>query len=61
MRRRQAFAADLYQQFDLVQGFANDPATLEAYRRDSERFLRAFDACARRARNAVSVPEPISA
>lgn len=61
VRRRHAFAADLYQQFDLVESLASDPAMLESYGRDAERFLAAFDACASRARNAISFAEPISA
>jgi GTPase SAR1 family protein len=54
-RRRRAFAADLYQQFDLVQGIVADPTLLETYRRDAERFVQAFDACAVRAQRAVGI------
>lgn len=54
IRRRKAFAADLYQQFDLVQSLGQDPALLEAQRKDSHRFLEAFDGCAEKARNAVA-------
>lgn len=54
-RRRRAFAADLYQQFDLVQSISNDPAMLDNYRRDAERFTQAFDACAARAQRAVGL------
>ena len=54
VRRRKMFAADLYQQFDLVQSLGSDPAMLETHRRDAERFAEAFDACAGRARNAVA-------
>jgi GTPase SAR1 family protein len=52
-RRRRLFAADLYQQFDVVQRINEDPAQLEAYRRDAGRFTQAFDACALRARQAA--------
>ena len=54
VRRRKMFAADLYQQFDLVQSLGSDPAMLDTQRRDAERFAEAFDACAGRARNAVA-------
>lgn len=59
-RRRRAFAHDLYQQFEVVQAISEQPQALEAYRRDAERFVEAFDACATRARRAVErevVPE----
>ena len=60
-RRRRAFAADLYQQFDLVEGIVADPTLLETYRRDAERFVQAFDACAARAERAVGlVPDTVS-
>ena len=60
-RRRRAFAADLYQQFDLVEGIVADPTLLETYRRDAERFVQAFDACAARAERAVGlVPDVVS-
>ena len=49
MRRRKMFAADLYQQFDLVQSLGADPAMLATHRRDAERFADAFAACADRA------------
>ncbi|WP_052664713.1 dynamin family protein [Nitriliruptor alkaliphilus] len=52
-RRRRLFASDLYQQFEVVQRISEDPTQLEAYRRDAERFIQAFDACALRARKAV--------
>jgi GTPase SAR1 family protein len=52
-RRRRLFAGDLYQQFEVVQRISADPAQLEAYRRDAERFIQAFDACSVRARKAV--------
>ncbi len=54
VRRRKMFAADLYQQFDLVQSLGSDPQLLETHRRDAERFAEAFEACAGRARNAVA-------
>jgi hypothetical protein len=54
-RRRRAFASDLYQQFDLVQSIVEDPAQLQNYRRDAERFVQAFEACAARAQRAVGV------
>ncbi|MFP4636172.1 MAG: dynamin family protein, partial [Nitriliruptoraceae bacterium] len=38
-RRRRAFAADLYQQFEVVQAISEDPSSLEAYRRDADRFV----------------------
>ncbi|MBW3658818.1 MAG: hypothetical protein KY457_09280, partial [Actinobacteria bacterium] len=57
-RRRRAFASDLYQQFDLVEGIVSDPALLESYRRDAERFIQAFDACAARAARAVGAAVP---
>ncbi|MDX1660024.1 MAG: dynamin family protein [Nitriliruptorales bacterium] len=60
-RRRRAFASDLYQQFDLVQRISEEPELLESYQRDAERFLTAFDACAARARRAVSEPEVATA
>src|SRR5690606_37520555 len=52
-RRRRLFAADLYQQFEVVQRISEDPAQLEAYRVDAGRFIEAFDGCAVRARKAV--------
>jgi GTPase SAR1 family protein len=52
-RRRRLFAGDLYQQFEVVQRISADPTQLEAYKRDAERFIQAFDACAVRARKAV--------
>jgi hypothetical protein len=52
-RRRRAFAADLYEQFDLVQGLGTDPEVLERQRREAERFIAAFDACVQRARNVL--------
>lgn len=52
-RRRKAFAADLYQQFDLVQSLGNDPAMLENHRAEATRFATAFDGCAEKARAAV--------
>ncbi|MBW3664652.1 MAG: dynamin family protein [Actinobacteria bacterium] len=54
-RRRQMFAEDLYTQFDLVESLANDPALLDSYRLDGQRFIAAFDGCAERARQAVRV------
>ena len=53
VRRRKMFAADLYQQFDLVKSLGSDATLLDSHRRDAERFTEAFDACARRARNAA--------
>ncbi len=53
-RRRTAFAADLYGQFDLVESITSDPQMLDSYRRDAERFAAAFDVCAKRAMRAVS-------
>ncbi|MBW3562414.1 MAG: dynamin family protein [Actinobacteria bacterium] len=44
-RRRHAFAADLYSQFELVEALANDPEKVVTYRRDCERFIEAFDNC----------------
>ncbi len=55
-RRRQAFAADLYQQFEIVQAISEEPSALEAHRRDASRFVEAFDACGNRARDAVVAP-----
>jgi hypothetical protein len=52
-RRRRLFAADLYQQFEVVQRISEDPAQLEAYKRDAVRFIQAFDACALKARQAA--------
>lgn len=60
-RRRRAFAGDLYQQFDLVERIVSDPAMLDSYRRDADRFVQAFDACAARAHRAVGLaPEPVA-
>ncbi len=53
-RRRRAFAHDLYQQFELVKSISRQPEALEIYRRDAVRFESAFEACATRARRAVS-------
>jgi GTPase SAR1 family protein len=53
-RRRRAFASDLYQQFEVVQQISEDPSRLDAYRRDAERFMKAFEGCAQRAQRAVS-------
>ncbi len=58
-RHRRAFAADLYQQFDLVQAISADAAALESYRRDAARFEQAFVGCAERARRAVLPPEDL--
>ena len=52
-RRRRAFAADLYDQFDLVSALGDDPAVLERQRQEAERFGQAFEACAVRARRVV--------
>ncbi|MCC5949646.1 MAG: dynamin family protein [Nitriliruptoraceae bacterium] len=52
-RRRRSFAHDLYAQFEIVQAISEQPQSLASYRRDAERFLEAFDACADRARKAV--------
>jgi GTPase SAR1 family protein len=52
-RRRRLFAGDLYTQFEVVQRISADPAQLQAYRRDAERFIQAFDSCAEKARKAV--------
>ncbi|MFW6009995.1 MAG: dynamin family protein [Actinomycetota bacterium] len=57
-RRRRAFAADLYQQFEVVQAISEDPSSLEAYRRDADRFVEAFDGCAARAEEAVEQHAP---
>lgn len=51
--QRRAFAADLYQQFDLVQAISQSPDLLERQRRAAERFMHAFDVCADKARNSV--------
>jgi GTPase SAR1 family protein len=59
-RRRRAFAHDLYQQFEVVQAISEKPDALEAYRREAARFIEAFDACADRAREAVSQPMPLA-
>ncbi len=63
-RRRRAFAGDLYQQFEVVQAISEKADSLESYRRDAERFIEAFDACAERADAAVeehAPPEPAAA
>lgn len=52
-RRRRAFASDLYEQFDLAQAVSEDGDLAERHRRDSERFMQAFDACAARARRCM--------
>jgi GTPase SAR1 family protein len=52
-RRRRAFAHDLYHQFEVVQAISQDPAALDAYRRDAARFLEAFDDCADLAYRAI--------
>ncbi len=57
-RRRRAFAADLYSQFEVVQSISADDNALEAYRRDAERFVDAFDVCAQRAQRAVDANVP---
>ncbi|HEX9890228.1 MAG TPA: dynamin family protein [Nitriliruptorales bacterium] len=54
-RRQKLFAADLYKQFELVESLSDDPALVDSYTRDAERFVAAFKACASRARNAVSL------
>lgn len=53
-RRRRAFASDLYEQFDLVSALGDDPAIVEQYRIEAERFGQAFEACAVRARRVVA-------
>jgi len=53
-RRRKAFAADLYAQFDLVEKLANDPASVDTYRREVAGFVDAFDSAAQRARTVVT-------
>lgn len=53
-RRRRAFASDLYEQFDLVTALGDDPAVVERYRQEAERFGQAFEACAVRARRVVA-------
>lgn len=55
-RRRRAFAADLYQQFEVVQAISEHPEALEAQRRDAARFVDAFEACATEARAALRTP-----
>ena len=55
-RRRRAFAADLYQQFEVVQAISEHPEALEAQRRDAVRFVEAFEACAVDARAALRTP-----
>jgi hypothetical protein len=55
-RRRRAFAADLYQQFEVVQAISEHPEALEAQRRDAARFIEAFEACAIDARAALRTP-----
>jgi len=55
-RRRRAFAADLYQQFEVVQAISEHPEALEAQRRDAARFVEAFEACATDARAALRTP-----
>jgi hypothetical protein len=52
-RRRRAFAHDLYQQFEVVQGLEQRPEWVDAYRRDAARFVEAFEACAQRARDVL--------
>ncbi len=52
-RRHRAFAADLYEQFDLVSAIAHDPQVLAQQAREAERFGQAFEACAVRARRVV--------
>jgi GTPase SAR1 family protein len=58
-RRRRAFASDLYQQFEIVQEISEDPSRLDAYRRDAERFVQAFETCAARAQKAVDAELPV--
>ncbi len=58
-RHRRAFAADLYQQFDLVHAISADAEALESYRRDAARFEQAFDRCSQAARRAVLPPEDL--
>ncbi len=53
-RRRKAFAGDLYTQFDLVERLANDPGTVDQYRRDVAEFQPAFQAVADRAQGVLS-------
>ena len=57
-RRRRSFAHDLYQQFEVVQSISEQPQALESYRRDAQRFLEAFEACAERASQAVDRSDP---
>lgn len=52
-RRRRLFAADPYQQFEVVQRIHEDPSQLQAHRADAERFVQAFVACAIRVRKTV--------
>jgi hypothetical protein len=52
-RRRRSFAHDLYQQFEVVQAISEQPESLQSYRRDAQRFLEAFEACADRASQAI--------
>jgi GTPase SAR1 family protein len=56
-RRRRLFAADLYQQFEVVSRISEDPGQLAAYKRDAHRFIQAFDACALKARQAAGTLE----
>ena len=55
-RRRRAFAADLYGQFEVVQAISANPEALADHRRDAARFVEAFDGCATAARSAVALP-----
>ncbi|MBW3578976.1 MAG: dynamin family protein [Actinobacteria bacterium] len=45
-RRRLSFAADLYHQFEFVEGLSRDPRTLQQFRSECHRFAEAFDQCA---------------
>jgi len=60
-RRRRAFAADLYKQFEVVQAISEHPEALVAQRRDAARFVEAFEACAANARSAVTDPDTLAA
>lgn len=59
VRHRRSFAADLYQQFDLVQAISQDEEALQRYRTDATRFQEAFAACAARAERVVLPPEDL--
>jgi len=59
--RRRAFASDLYKQFEVVHAISENPDALQAQRREAERFLEAFEACAASARDAIVDPIKLAA